>query len=61
MNVSKKFCGEERKTFFGMKEQCKVSCVKLIVWSIVAQKGTNILIFHVFEYGAECSANSGAK
>ena len=31
---------------------------KLIVWSAVAQEGTNILIF---EYGAECSAESGAK
>ena len=44
-----------------MKEECKVSCVKLVVWSIVAQKSTNILIFYVFEYGRECSAESGAK
>ena len=33
--------------------------------SIVVQKGTNILIFYIFEYGAEygaeCSAESGAK
>ena len=40
-------------------------CVKLVSWSIVAQKGTNILFFHIFEsgaeYGAECSAESGAK
>ena len=40
-------------------------CVKLIVWSIVAQKGTNILFFYILEYGAEyvaeCSAESGAK
>ena len=32
---------------------------------MVAQKGTNILIFYIFEsgaeYGAECSAESGAK
>ena len=51
--------------FFEMKEKCKVSCVKLVVWSIVAQKGTNILIFYIFEYdaeyGAECSAESVAK
>ena len=47
--------------FFEMKEECKVSCVKLVVWSIVAQKGTNILIFYIFEYGTECSAESGAK
>ena len=48
-----------------MKEECEVFCVKLILWSIVAQKGTNILIFYVFEYGAEyggeCSAESVAK
>ena len=48
-----------------MKRQCKVCCVKLVLWSIVAQKGTNILIFYNFEYGAEygaeCSAESGAK
>ena len=31
--------------FFEMKEECKVSCVKLVVWSIVAQKGTNVQIF----------------
>ena len=32
---------------------------------MVAQKGTNILIFYIFEYaaeyGAECSAESRAK
>ena len=42
-----------------------MSCVKLVVWSIVAQKDPNILIFYNFEYGAEygakCSAESGAK
>ena len=40
-------------------------CVKIFLWSIVAQKGTNILIFYIFEYGAEygaeCSAEFGAK
>ena len=46
--------------FFEMKEECKVSCVKIVVWSIVAQKGTNILAFYIFEYGAECGAESGA-
>ena len=48
-----------------MKEEGEVFCVKLILWSIVAQKGTDILIFHIFEYGAESgaeySAESGAK
>ena len=48
-----------------MKEEFKVFCVKLVLWSIVAQKGTNILIFYIFEYGAEygaeCSAESDAK
>ena len=45
-----------------MKEEYNVFCVKLTLWLIVAQKGT---IFHIFEsgaeYGAECSAESGAK
>ena len=40
-------------------------CVKLIVWSIVAQEGTNAIIFYIFEYGAEygaeCSVESGTK
>ena len=39
----------------------KVSCVKIFLWSVVAQEGTNILIFYIFGYGAECSAESGAK
>ena len=32
-----------------------MSCVKLAVWSIVAQKGTDTLIFYIFEYVAEGS------
>ena len=48
-----------------MKRESKVSCVKLVVWSIVAQKGTNIVVFYLFEYGVEyggeCSVESGAK
>ena len=40
-------------------------CVKLVLWSIVTQKGTSILTFDIFKYGAEyvaeCSAESGAK
>ena len=48
-----------------MKEEYKAFCVKLFLWSIVAQKGTNILTFYIFEsgaeYRAECSAESGAK
>ena len=48
-----------------MKKECKVSCVKLVVCSTVAQKGTNTLVFYIFEqgaeYGAECSAETGAK
>ena len=30
-----------------------MSCVKIFLWSIVAQEGTNILTFYIFEYGAE--------
>ena len=48
---------ESPNFFLEMAEECEVFCVKLILWSIVAQKGTNILIFYIFEYGAE----SGAK
>ena len=55
----------EGAIFFEMMEECKVSCLKLVVQSVAAQKGTNILIFYIFENGAEsgaeCSAGSGAK
>ena len=65
MDVSKSICDGEHKFFFEMKGECKVFCVKLILWSIVAQKSTSILIFYIFvyaaEYGAECSAESCAK
>ena len=65
MDVSKSIYDGEHKLFLEMKEECKVFCVKLVLWSIVSQKGTNILIFYIFEsgaeYGAECSAESGAK
>ena len=62
---SKSICDGERELLFEMKEVCKATCVKIFLWSIVAQKGTNILFFYIFEYGAEygveCSAESGAK
>ena len=61
MDDSKSICDEERELLFKMKEECKVSRVKIFLCSIVAQEGTNILIFYIFEYGAECSAESGAK
>ena len=65
MDVSKRFCDGGHKFFSEMKEECEVFYVKLIFWSMVAQEGTNILIFYIFEYGAEsgaeCSAESGAK
>ena len=65
MDVSKSICDVEPKLFLEMKEECKVFFVRLVLWSIVTQKGTNILIFYIFvygtEYGAECSAESGAK
>ena len=64
MDVSKRIWDWEH-IFFEMKEEWKVSCVKLVAWSIAAQKVTNILIFYIFEhgaeYGAECSTESGAK
>ena len=56
---------ERANFFFEIKEGCKVSCGKIFLWSIVAQKGTNILIFYIFEYGAEygaeCRVESSAK
>ena len=65
MDVSKSIRNGDYNFFLEMKEECKVFCVKLILWSVVAQKGTNMPIFHIFEngaeYGAECSAESGAK
>ena len=65
MDVSKSICDGEHTFFLEIKEECDVICVKFILWLIVAQKGTNILIFYIFEYGAEygaeCSAESGAK
>ena len=65
MDVSKSICDGERTFFLEIKEECEMFCLKLILWSIVAQKGTNILIFYIFEYGAkygaECTAESGAK
>ena len=53
-----------------MKEECKVSCVQLVAssivaqkgsiayyyLSIVAQKGSNMLFFYIFKYGAEYGA-----
>ena len=30
-----------------------MSCAKIFLWSVVVRKGTNILIFYIFEYGAE--------
>ena len=65
MDVSKSIYDGEHTLFLEMKEECKVFCVKLVLWSVVAQKGTNILIFYIFESGAEsgteCSAEYGAK
>ena len=47
--------------FLEMKEEGKVFCVKLVLWSILSRKGTNMLIFDIFEYGAEYGLESGAK
>ena len=48
-----------------MKEASRLSCVKIIVWSVVVQEGTNTAVSYIFEYGAEygpeCSVESGAK
>ena len=44
-----------------MKEGCKVSCIKIVVGSVVAKEATNTLMFYISKYGAACSAQSGAK
>ena len=56
----------ERAIFLEMKEKCKMSLVKLIVWSIVVKlwlvvKSTKILFLYIFEYGVECGAESGVN
>ena len=61
LDVSKNIFDGECKTFFEIREVCKVSCVEIFLWSIVAEKGTNKLIFDIYGYGAECRADSGAK
>ena len=61
VDVSKSICDGMRKDFFEMKEECTVFCSKLVVWSKVAHKVNNILIFYIFKYSAGCSAESGAK
>lgn len=48
-----------------MKEEFKVSWVKIIARSMAFKDGNNTLIFYIFpygvEYGAECSVQCGAK
>ena len=61
MNVFKSICDGEHIFFLEIKEECEVFCVKLIVWSVAAQKGTNMLFFYIFEYGAEYGAECSAK
>ena len=65
MDFSKSICNGECKFCFEMKEECNGSCLKIILWSVVVQEVTNILIFYIFEYDAEYraefSAESGAK
>ena len=55
---------QRSQILFEMKEGCKVSCVQIIAWSIIVEKGTNTLIFYILqydaEYGGEGSAESGA-
>ena len=55
MDVSKSICDGEPNVF-EMKRKYTVSCVR----SIIVQ-GTNILIFYIFEYGAEYAAERSAE
>ena len=65
VDVSKYICDGERELSFKMKEESKVSCVKIFLWTIVAWKVLIYYSFYIFEYdaeyGAECSAESGTK
>ena len=55
-------CNGDRKFSFEMKEESEVSCAKFILQSIGTQKGTNIVIYDIFEYGAESGAEcTGVK
>ena len=47
---------ERENSSFLMKEECKMFCVNLIMWSKVAQESANIPFFLIFEYGAEYGA-----
>ena len=40
----------ESANFFEMKEEHKVSCVKIYVLLVALQKFTNILILYIFEW-----------
>ena len=55
----------ERVIFCEMKEERKVFWVKIIARLILFKNGTNTLILYFLiycaQYGAECSAESGAK
>ena len=44
-----------------MKEGCKVSCVQIIAWSIIVEKGTNTLIFYILQYDAEYGGEGSAE
>ena len=45
-----------------MKDECKVSCVKIIAWSVVVKEGsTTTNTEQGTEQGAEYGAESGAK
>ena len=35
-----------------LKEECKVSYVKIVIWLILFKKGTNTLSFYIFDYDA---------
>ena len=49
MDVCKIICDGERKFFCEIKEVCKVPSIKIFMRLIVAQKGTNILLFLYFQ------------
>ena len=57
-----KICAMESADYhFEMKEKCKVSCVKIIAWSIVFKQSTHTIMFYIFKYGAKYGAECSAK
>ena len=54
MDDSKSISDGERELLLRMKEECKMSCVKIFLWATVAQKGININILFFLYFRLWC-------